>query len=65
MPVINIDTPPLSKEQKAELVKVFSEEASRIIGLPVDAMVVLIREMGAENVGVGNCLLCDLQRTQE
>lgn len=65
MPVINIDTPPLSKEQKAELVKVFSEEASRIIGLPVDAMVVLIREMGSENVGVGNCLLCDLQRTQE
>ncbi len=65
MPVITIDTPSLSKEQKAELVKVFSQEASRIIGLPVDAMVVLIREMGAENVGVGNCLLCDLERTEE
>lgn len=65
MPVITIDTPQLSKEQKAELVKVFSEEASRIIGLPVDAMVILIKEMGAENVGVGNCLLCDLERTEE
>jgi 4-oxalocrotonate tautomerase len=64
MPVITIDTPPMSKQQKAELVKVFSEEASRIIGLPVSAMVVLIREMGAENVGVGNCLLCDLERTE-
>ena len=65
MPVITIDTPKLTKEQKAEIVKVFSEESSRIIGLPVDAMVVLIREMGAENVGVGNCLLCDLKRTEE
>jgi 4-oxalocrotonate tautomerase len=65
MPVITIDSPKLSKEQKAELVKVFSEEASRIMGLPVQAMVVLIREMGAENVGVGNCLLCDLSRTED
>ena len=35
------------------------------MGIPVDAMVVIIREMGAENVGIGDCLLCDLKRTEE
>jgi len=28
-------------------------------------MVVIIREMSAKNVGVGDCLLCDLKRTEE
>lgn len=65
MPVITIDTPELTKEQKAELVKSFSQTASKIIGLPVDAMVVIIREVDAENVGVGDCLLCDLKRVEE
>lgn len=65
MPLITIDGPKLSKEQKAELVKSFSETASKIMGLPVDAMIVIIRENEPENVGVGNCLLCDLRRTEE
>ncbi len=62
MPVITVEGPALSKEQKAELVKSFSQTASKIMGIPVNAMVVIIREVGAENVGVGDCLLCDLRR---
>jgi 4-oxalocrotonate tautomerase len=65
MPVITIEGPALSKEQKAELVKSFSQTASKVMGIPVNAMVVIIREVGAENVGVGDCLLCDLRRTEE
>ncbi len=65
MPVITMDGPKLSKEKKAELVKEFSQTASKITGIPVDAMVVIIREVDAENVGVGDCLLCDLRRTEE
>ena len=65
MPVITIEGPALSKEQKAELVKSFSQTASKVMGIPVNAMVVIIREVGAENVGVGDCLLCDLKRTEE
>jgi len=65
MPVITVEGPELSKEKKAELVKSFSQTASNIMGLTVDAMVVIIREVGAENVGVGDCLLCDLKRTDE
>lgn len=59
MPVITIDGPKLTKEQKSELVKEFSEAASRIMGLPVEAMITIIREVESENVGTGNCLLCD------
>ncbi len=64
MPVITVEGPKLSKEQKAELVKSFSQTASKVMGLPVDAMVVIIRETDPENVGVGDCLLCDLRRTE-
>jgi 4-oxalocrotonate tautomerase len=59
MPVISIAAPPLSKEQKAELVKTFADNASKIMNLPVSAMVIIINEVESENVGVGNVLLCD------
>ncbi len=59
MPVITVDGPKMSKEQKAKLVKTFAESASEVMGLPVEAMVIIIREVEGENVGVGNILLCD------
>ncbi|MEN4018027.1 MAG: 4-oxalocrotonate tautomerase DmpI [Methanobacterium sp.] len=59
MPVITIDGPKLTKQQKEQLVKSFAESASEIMGLPVEAMVTIIREVEAENVGVGNMLLCN------
>ncbi len=59
MPVISIDAPPLSREQKAQLVKSFAETASEVMDLPVSAMVIIINEVEPENVGVGNILLCD------
>lgn len=62
MPVITIEGPKMSKEQKAELVKEFSETASRIMDIPVQAMVTIIREVESENVGTGNILLCDRTR---
>lgn len=59
MPVITIDGPKLTKKEKEKLVKSIAESASEIMGLPVEAMVTIIREVEAENVGVGNILLCD------
>ncbi len=61
MPVITIDAPPMTKEQKRELVSVFANTASEILELPVSAMVIIIREVESENVGVGDILLCDRQ----
>ena len=59
MPVITIDAPPMDKEQKRVLVKSFAETAARVMELPVSAMVIIIREVESENVGVGDILLCD------
>jgi len=59
MPVITVDAPPLSKEQKRVLVSSFADTASQVMNLPVSAMVIIIREVESENVGVGNILLCD------
>lgn len=59
MPVITIDGPKITKAQKEELVKEFSETASRIMDIPVEAMVTIIREVESENVGTGNVLLCN------
>jgi 4-oxalocrotonate tautomerase len=32
------------------------------MGIPVQAMVTIIREVEAENVGTGNVLLCNMKR---
>ena len=59
MPVISIDGPHLSKEQKKDLVESFTKEAARITGIPTYAFVVLINENEPDNVGVGGELLSD------
>lgn len=59
MPVITIDAPVMSKEQKRQLVDKFAKSASEVLKLPVSAMIVIIREVESENVGVGDILLCD------
>ncbi len=59
MPVIYIDGPKLSKEQKTELVKGFTRVASDVIKLPESAFIVLINERDRDNVGVGGELLSD------
>lgn len=60
MPVIIIEGPHMTKKQKSQIVESFSHEASKIMNLPVEAMTIIIREVEAENVGVGDRLLCDL-----
>jgi 4-oxalocrotonate tautomerase len=57
-----MEGPKLNKDQKAELVKSFSETASKVTEIPVSAMVVIIRELEGENAGVGGCLLCDMKK---
>ncbi|KXS41744.1 MULTISPECIES: 4-oxalocrotonate tautomerase DmpI [unclassified Candidatus Frackibacter] len=59
MPIITLDGPKLTKEQKKELIKGFTETASNVVNLPEEAFVVLIKEMEAENVGVGGELLAE------
>ncbi|GAB6138688.1 4-oxalocrotonate tautomerase DmpI [Halanaerobaculum tunisiense] len=59
MPIIDFNGPELSKEQKQELVKKFTEAASEVVELPEEAFIVEINEIPLENVGVGGELLSE------
>ena len=59
MPSITFDIAPLTKEQKAQIVKEFTESASRITGIDAKAFYVFINEYPRENVGIGGTLLAD------
>lgn len=59
MPIITMEGPELSKEQKKDLVESFTREAVRVTGIPIQAFVVLIYENDPDNVGVGGELLSD------
>lgn len=59
MPVITIDGPKITKEQKAKLVKEFATKASEVFNIPEEAIVTIIRENDLENIGGGTTLLSD------
>ncbi|MGL9728664.1 4-oxalocrotonate tautomerase DmpI [Enterococcus sp. DIV0756] len=59
MPVINFEIGKLSKEQKRQVVKEFTETAVKVTGLPADAFYIFIKENEADNVGVGGLLQSD------
>jgi len=59
MPVINIDGPHLTKEQKAKLVDAVVKQSSEIMNIPEEAFVTIIRENEMDNIGNGKELLSD------
>ena len=63
MPTIFFYGPKLDKEKSREMIKSFTETASRLTGIEKPAFVVYLRESSPENVGVGGELLED--RLQE
>ncbi|MCW3489574.1 4-oxalocrotonate tautomerase DmpI [Dethiobacter alkaliphilus] len=62
MPTIFFYGPKLEKDKKKELIKSFTESASRATGLPEQAFVIYLREADKENVGVGGELLSEKTR---
>ena len=59
MPIINIDGPQLTKEQKAKLVDAVVKQSSEIMNIPEEAFVTIIRENEMDNIGNGKELLSD------
>jgi len=59
MPTIFFYGPKLDKEKSREMIKSFTETASRLTGIQNSAFVVYLRESTPENVGVGGELLED------
>lgn len=60
MPVIIVESNPISTEKKRKLVKEITKIASEIYELPEETVTVLIRELEREDIGVGGKILLDL-----
>jgi 4-oxalocrotonate tautomerase len=59
MPVITLEAVKMNKEQKAQLVKEFTATASKVMNVPEEAFIVLVKENELDNVGFGGQLLSD------
>ncbi len=59
MPTIFFYGPQLDKEKSKEMIKSFTETASRLTGIDRSAFTVYLRASSPENVGVGGELLED------
>lgn len=60
MPVIIVESNPISTEKKRKLVEEMTKIASEIYELPENTVTILIRELESEDIGVGGKLLLDL-----
>ncbi len=65
MPTIFFFGPKLDKEKKKEMIRSFTETASRLTGIEKSAFVVYLRESTPEDVGVGGELLEDMLKARE
>ncbi|MDO4535224.1 MAG: tautomerase family protein [Clostridium perfringens] len=59
MPVITLEAGSLNKNQKRELIKEFTASASKIMNIPEEAFIVLLKENNTDNIGVGGKALSD------
>ena len=59
MPVITIEGPVLSLEQKEKLAKEITQLASDIMNIPQDVYVVFIKENPYENMAQGGLLISE------
>ena len=59
MPSITVDISNLTKEQKAQIAKEFTESISRITGIDVNAFYMFFNEYPRDSLAVGGTLLSD------
>lgn len=61
MPVIIVESNPISTEKKRKLVEKITKIVSEIYELPESTVTILIRELEREDIGSGGKLLLDLE----
>jgi len=59
MPVITLEGPVLSIEQKEKIAREFTQLASEIMNIPKDVFVVFIKENPYENMAQGGILISE------
>jgi 4-oxalocrotonate tautomerase len=62
MPVIIVESNPISIEKKRKLVDEITKIVSEIYELPENTVTILIRELEREDIGTGGKLLADLDK---
>ena len=60
MPVITLEVSQLTKDQKREIIRQFTDTASEITKIPKEAFVILIKENPLGNIGNGGKTLEDI-----
>jgi len=65
MPTIFFYGPKLDKEKRKEMIRSFTDTASRLTGIEKSAFVVYLRESAPEGVGVGGELLEDMLKAKQ
>jgi len=64
MPTIFFYGPKLDKEKRKEMIKSFTDTASRLTGIEKSAFVVYLKESTPQDVGVGGELLEDVLKAR-
>ena len=59
MPLITIEMMPQEYEKKAEIAKVFTDELSRITGVPKEPIAVLFRDLTPEHAALAGEMLVE------
>ena len=62
MPVITVQSSPMSVEKKRGAAKAMTEDLSRISGIPAEKITVLFQELPVENISTGGVLLSDARK---
>jgi 4-oxalocrotonate tautomerase len=52
VPIITIETAPLSAEQKEKIIKEYTRITCEVTGLPAQAMIVLVHELSPDSIGL-------------
>ena len=59
MPVITVEAGKLNKEQQSQVVKELTGTASKVMNVPEQAFIVLLKENNQDNIGFGGQLLSE------
>ena len=62
MPAITVEAGSLTNEQKAELGKVLTEDAARIMKMPKEGIMIFLKENPLENVIFGGVQVSELNK---
>lgn len=61
MPIINVKTTPLTKEQKSEMIRRMTQVTSEVTGAPEEVHMVLIEELPYDAVGMGTKSVAEMR----